>query len=572
MTGLKDVKVAWKIGILVVLAVLLSTSLGGISFYNLTQAQKANDQIYAKEMQSLDRVNKTFLNMRAAQVRTLQMMLLKDPATLQKTDEQITKDIKAIETEWSAYTELVSNDAASAEAVRSMDPLWQAYKSISVRMVDLAKSGKQVEAAALYEQEGRPALGKVRKLLDEVEKIDHERAEQVNAANTAQMATAKKMMAAQILITLILLIIVSLWIARGILEPITGMMDICTKLRDGDFRDHPRQFFRKDEFGVIFSVLADMRSNLNKLMQNVGTSTEQIAASSEELNASSVQSAQASQQAANLVIGTTESVNQQQAEIDSSHESVDKVTHSIEQIRIESEQAAKNTQAASVQADSGVTAVKASVDQIQSVEKTVEQTAQMVDKLGQRSQEIGQIVDTISNIANQTNLLALNAAIEAARAGEAGKGFSVVAEEVRKLAEQSQEASSQIAHIIVGIQSDTASAVSSMQEGRSAVVQGAESVEGLRNVFTQIRDHVDSVSDQVNRVSDAVEVVAGDSKNIEQKIIAIDGHSRKVLADMQSASAATEEQSASAEEIASASDALAKLTQDMNNSLKKFQY
>ena len=94
----------------------------------------------------------------------------------------------------------------------------------------------------------------------------------------------------------------------------------------------------------------------------------------------------------------------------------------------------------------------------------------------------------------------------------------------------------------------------------------------FHSVFDQIREHVDTVSNQVERVSDAVDVVAGDSENIEQKITAIDGHSHKVLDDMQSASAATEEQTASAEEIASASDALAKLTQNMNHSLKQFKY
>ena len=572
MDWLKNVKVSWKIGFLVLIAAVLAASLGFTSFRNLEQAQRANDQLYAEGMQAIDKVNKTFLSMRAAQVRTLQMMLLKDPATLQQTDAQITKDIRAVETEWAAYTEIVKNDPASAGVLQKMDPLWQKYKAISIRMVALAKEGKQAESAALYEKEGRPALGSVRKLLDEAEKIDHARAEQVNTANAAQITSAKKMMAIQIAVALLLLLVLSYGIARGILTPIDGMIAICTKLRDGDFRDHPRQFTRSDEFGTIFDVLADMRTNLNKLMKNVGSSTEQIAAASEELNASSSQSAQAAQEAAKLVMGTMDSVNQQQAEVESGHASVDKIALSIEKIRTESEKTSQNTAAASAQADQGADAVKDSVSQIQSVETTVEETAQMVDKLGQRSQEIGQIVDTISNIADQTNLLALNAAIEAARAGEAGRGFSVVADEVRKLAEQSQSASAQIANIIIGIQSDTAQAVTSMQQGRSAVVQGAQSVESLRDVFSQIREHVDHVSEQVARVASAVEVVADDSENIEQKISAIDGHSHKVAEAMQSASAATEEQSASAEEIASASDSLAKLTQDMSSSLQRFQY
>ena len=94
------------------------------------------------------------------------------------------------------------------------------------------------------------------------------------------------------------------------------------------------------------------------------------------------------------------------------------------------------------------------------IEKTVANSVAVVTKLGERSKEIGQIVENISGIAGQTNLLALNAAIEAARAGEQGRSFAVVAEEVRKLAEQSQEAAKQIANLIGEIQGDTDKALS----------------------------------------------------------------------------------------------------------------
>ena len=162
--------------------------------------------------------------------------------------------------------------------------------------------------------------------------------------------------------------------------------------------------------------------------------------------------------------------------------------------------------------------IQASVAQIRSVESTVDESAKIVDKLGKRSQEIGQIVETISGIAGQTNLLALNAAIEAARAGEHGRGFAVVAEEVRKLAEQSQEAAQQIAALITGIQSDTDNAVASMQHGTNAVIEGASSVDGLRDTFDQIRVFVDEVSKEVASMAAEIKTVADDAVRIEQKL------------------------------------------------------
>lgn len=216
--------------------------------------------------------------------------------------------------------------------------------------------------------------------------------------------------------------------------------------------------------------------------------------------------------------------------------------------------------------------IQASVAQIRSVESTVGESAKIVDKLGKRSQEIGQIVETISGIAGQTNLLALNAAIEAARAGEHGRGFAVVAEEVRKLAEQSQEAAQQIAALITGMPSDTDNAVASMQHGTNAVIEGASSVDGLRDTFDQIRVFVDEVSKEVASMAAEIKTVADDAVRIETEVAQIETNGGQVADEMQSVSAATEEQSASAGEIASASDSLAQLAQDLQGSLRKFQF
>ena len=148
-------------------------------------------------------------------------------------------------------------------------------------------------------------------------------------------------------------------------------------------------------------------------------------------------------------------------------DAINVATHSIETLTKTSDLVASMVGKAMDEANAGTEAVEASVAQIISVEKIVNDSALTVDKLGERSKEIGQIVESISGIAEQTNLLALNAAIEAARAGEHGRGFAVVSEEVRKLAEESQEASQKIATLIGEIQAETTNAVDSMQKGNA---------------------------------------------------------------------------------------------------------
>ena len=277
-------------------------------------------------------------------------------------------------------------------------------------------------------------------------------------------------------------------------------------------------------------------------------------------------------QVAESVSDAANVVSDQQTAVDGGNEKVSMISASVDEMRSQAELVARNSASAADEAANGRSEIDSSVNQIKNVETTVTDTAAIVDKLGERSKEIGTIVDTISGIAGQTNLLALNAAIEAARAGEHGRGFAVVAEEVRKLAEQSQTAAQQIADLIGTIQSDTTSAVASMQEGRSAVIEGAQSVEGLRAVFDSIKNNIDEVSNKVATMSEAVAGVATQAEGIAMEMNAIDDGAKKVSDQMQTVSASTEEQSASAEEIASASDALAQLAQDLQLALQRFKF
>ena len=161
---------------------------------------------------------------------------------------------------------------------------------------------------------------------------------------------------------------------------------------------------------------------------------------------------------------------------------------------------------------------------------------------------------------------------KAACAGEHGRGFAVVAEEIRKIAEQSQSAAQQIADLIGAIQADTTSAVTAMQEGRTTVVEGAHSVEALREVFDRIQGLIDQVSDKVEAMTGSVASVAREADGIAHEMRSIDEGAKHVADEMQSVSAAAEKQSASAQEISDASDSLARLAQDLQNELKKYRF
>jgi len=232
--------------------------------------------------------------------------------------------------------------------------------------------------------------------------------------------------------------------------------------------------------------------------------------------------------------------------------------------------AGKSVQAVET-AKEGSQSIAKAITQMTKIEQTVNNSARVVTKLGERSKEIGQIVDTISGIAGQTNLLALNAAIEAARAGEQGRGFAVVAEEVRKLAEQSQDATKQIAELITEIQGDTNQAVIAMTEGTYEVKVGTEVVTTTGHAFGKITTLVTQVSEQVNEISAATQQLAASSQQIVLSVQEIDGLSKNAATEAETVSAATEEQSASMSEIASSSHDLANMAQELHEATSKFK-
>jgi methyl-accepting chemotaxis protein len=354
-------------------------------------------------------------------------------------------------------------------------------------------------------------------------------------------------------------------------KPITQLRDCAGEIAKGNLAIKSLNFTARDEIGDLGRAFDGMAGNLRTLIKKVSSSAEQLAASSQELTASAEQSSQATNQVAISIQEVAAGAAEQMNAANDSASIVTEMSAGIEEIAANASTVANQTDTAAEKAVKGGAAVDKAVSQMSRIEQTVNSSSAVVAKLGERSKEIGQIVDTISGIAGQTNLLALNAAIEAARAGEQGRGFAVVAEEVRKLAEQSEEAAKKIAGLIGEIQVDTDKAVHAMQTGTQEVKTGAEVVNAAGVSFREIADLVTEVSDQVKQISRAIQEMAGGSQKIVESVNKIDGLSKKSAGEAQSVSAATEEQLASMDEIASSSRALANLAQDLQAAVSKFR-
>ncbi len=374
-----------------------------------------------------------------------------------------------------------------------------------------------------------------------------------------------------ILIVLLIVSGVIFYIAEQISKPIKILEKAANCIASGDLSLSKITVSSKDELGHLALAFETMVKNLRGLVHKIGSSSEQVAASSEELTASAEQSAQAANSVAISISETATAVEDQSTTIYKAMTMVEKIAAEMQQQSNKTQNTVTIVGGAVNSAKIGDETVSTAINQMNNIRKAVDNSANVVGELGEYSKKIGQIVETISNIAGQTNLLALNAAIEAARAGEQGRGFAVVADEVRKLAEQSQEAAKQISGIIGDIQSKTEDAVKVMIDGTQEVRQGSDIVIQAGEAFRDIDKHISEVATIAQGSADDMNQLVIASQTILESMRKSEQISHDISGQTQSISAATEEQSASMEEIASSSQSLATLAQDLQTEVNKFR-
>ena len=564
-----NIKVNVKILIMVVIAVVGMAIIGIRGAVSINDGHKQMQQMYDVEIKSVELLGNAESKMRTIQVRSMQVIA--DPTRMTELSKTQQKDISEMEAILQEYATLAKMDG-SADGLDEMLGYWDSFKKSMPAVMTAVQQGGTQAGIDEYNRKGKDDTVKLRDSLNSMTNITKEKAKAANEAAIESGRSSMMVMLITTIVCVLLLLAFSYKLINSIRDALNIMVHVCDKLSSGNFivRTEPSQ--RKDELGDVHRALYDMTLKIGDLLKEVSKTTEQMAAASQQLNSSSMESANAATSVAQSVADAASVVVQQQTAVTNGADSVASISQSVKSISQETEEISQEADQAAKKAEAGNLVVEKSVNQIHSVEEKVRTTARLVDELGARSQEIGAIVDTISDLAGQTNLLALNAAIEAARAGEQGRGFAVVAEEVRKLAEQSATAAQQIADLIGRIQNDTSKAVASMDSGRQAVVQGAESVEGLRQVFEEINGLVIDVAGKIESMSDSIQHVADQSSEITNHMEQIDTGAAKVADNMQSISAATEEQSASAQEIASASDSLARQAQDVQENLQKFKF
>ncbi|MBP1950505.1 methyl-accepting chemotaxis protein [Virgibacillus litoralis] len=474
-----------------------------------------------------------------------------DVLETQLSDKMDTKEQQKL------FDEIVEND-------QLIDKLFEQ------RIVDAIENGDE-RTAEHYVTQANKLRSETVDLLESLRSIVNEEREAAITQTKESQNLTLIIQVASVVTAIIIGGILAYIVSRKVSHNLNRVVEVSNKIADGDLTVQTIEYNGKDEIGKLATAVNTMSTNLRSVIQQVANVSETVNSQSEELT-----------QSANEVKSGSEQIATTMQELSSGSETqansaseLSTVMGSFSTKVMEANDNGERIQQASSDVlgmtDKGSQLMESSTEQMIKIDQIVKDAVEKVEGLDSKSKEISKLVSVIKDIAEQTNLLALNAAIEAARAGEHGKGFAVVADEVRKLAEQVSVSVTDITEIVASIQNESTTVSESLQGGYREVEQGTGQIKTTSETFNGINTAVKEMVDSINTVSENLSEISAGSQEMNGSIEEIASISEESAAGVEQTSASAQQTSSSMEEVAASSEDLAKLAEELNGLVRQFK-
>ncbi|WP_121609161.1 methyl-accepting chemotaxis protein [Mesobacillus foraminis] len=400
--------------------------------------------------------------------------------------------------------------------------------------------------------------------------VNDEKQAAIERVNESQQGTFLTLIASMIVSILLGTVLVYI-ISRLISQNLGEVVEVSNKIASGDLNIQTIHYQGKDEIGQIAFAVNTMSSNLRQMIQQIFEISNTVINQSNILTHSANEVKAGSEHIAftmqNLAAGT----DSQADHISSLSSIMGNFAEVVGEANKNGENIFQTSKAVLRMTEEGKSLMNSSIQQMVKIDEIVNHAVQRVQGLEAQSQQISRLVSVINDIAGQTNLLALNAAIEAARAGEHGKGFSVVAKEVRKLAEQVAISLNDITTIVQNIQKETDLVTNSLRIGYNEVKEGTNQIKYTGETFTEIRDAVNNMASKLKTVTEHLINITSTTNEMNGSLQNIAAISQESAAGVEQTSATTEESSISMEEVVRNTDELTQLAGQLNAVVRNFK-
>lgn len=369
---------------------------------------------------------------------------------------------------------------------------------------------------------------------------------------------------------LLIVIVIAYLFSVNFVKPLLGLVHVTEKASSGDLTVYS-DYKSKDEVGVLSNSFNAMLDSMKNLIKNINDASGVVSHSSESLMASTQQTSSSISEVAQTITDIASSMEKGAENSEEGVVAANELSRELDLVVKRISESIETTNKVREVSTLGFNTINRLEAKNLESNEVVKAVSKVINDLSYKANNIGGIVETITSISEQTNLLALNAAIEAARAGEAGRGFSVVAEEVRKLSENTAQSTNNVKSIITSIQKDIEIALNTIKSSDSVIKDQNEAVDNTRDTFNEINTSIVNVVEKINNISESLKSVDLCRNKLLTVVEDVSRISNTIADAAQNVSGATEEQNAEMEEINALSEELNRMAQTLEKDIRTFK-